>query len=411
MPWYLYIALRQLFPTGRRFPFFTLISILGVALGVAVLLITTSVMGGFGFEIRKMTVETQGDVQLRATGDMIGDWHAVGAIVDKVPGVVASTPFADGPAAFILDGKPAFPMVHGIDVDTVSKVIPLEKYISCPLDDLDDDTVILSRLLALSIGARIGDEVEVYSLRTIQEARNDVMLLPRKLKVVGTFEIGHQALDSTLVIVTLRRMQELYGMGQQVNGLNIKIEPNADADEVAARIRAAIPPNSGLRALSWMEINQEFLWVLQFEHNIMFFLLTFIIIVAAFSVTSSLLISVVRKTREIGLVGALGADRREVALCYCFQGSFIGVVGTLVGLGLGFTVLQLKDQILLVFTRLTASEAILERFYQFSKLPAHTAAKDVLAIAICSVVISTLAGLIPAWRAAALKPVDALRTE
>ena len=142
-----------------------------------------------------------------------------------------------------------------------------------------------------------------------------------------------------------------------------------------------------------------------------FFLLTFIIVVAAFSVTSSLLISVVRKTREIGLLGALGAKPRHVAACFCFQGFIIGFVGTVLGLGLGYTFLYFRNDLIRVFTELTGSEEVLTRFYQFSQLPAHLAPNDRILIVVSAIVISTLAGLIPAWRAARLKPVEALRSE
>jgi lipoprotein-releasing system permease protein len=143
----------------------------------------------------------------------------------------------------------------------------------------------------------------------------------------------------------------------------------------------------------------------------MFFLLTFIIVVAAFSVTSSLLISVVRKTREIGLLGALGGRARHVAACFCAQGLLIGIGGTVAGLGLGFGFLAVRNDIVHLFTKLTGSQAAMERFYMFRDLPAHSDPAYIVAIVICSIVISTLAGLLPAWRAARLKPVEALRSE
>ena len=120
MPWYLYLALKQLFPTGKRFPFFTAISILGVALGVALLVVSTSVMGGFGHEIRELTVNTQGDVQVRSE-QLITDVASVQAQISRVPGVVATTPFAEGPVLIIFQrSKPAFPGMQGIDVNQVS---------------------------------------------------------------------------------------------------------------------------------------------------------------------------------------------------------------------------------------------------------------------------------------------------
>jgi lipoprotein-releasing system permease protein len=411
VPWYLYLALKQLFPTGKKFPFFTAISVLGVALGVALLVISTSVMGGFGYEIRRMIVDTQGEVQVRGEG-LIADAAGLQARLATVPGVVATTPFAEGVVGLQYEGKPAYPAMQGIDVNRVGQVVPLERFIRAGrLDDLDDDSIIISSKLALSLGARIGSRVEIYSPLLLEKLKNDEVLLPRELRVVGIFEVGHQQLDSSVVLVTLRAMQELYGLGAAIHGVNVKIAPKLDADVVATRINGALPPAAQARARSWMEANQDFLFILQREKNMIFFLLTFIIIVSAFSVTSSLLISVVRKTREIGLLGALGARPMQVAACFCFQGLLIGATGTVAGLGLGLGTLHFRNELVAAFTRLTASEEVLVRFYQFSQLPAHTAPGDVGLIVACSVVISTLAGLLPAWRAARLKPVEALRNE
>ena len=411
MPWYLYLALKQLFPTGKKFPFFTAISVLGVALGVALLVISTSVMGGFGYEIRRMIVDTQGEVQVRGEG-LIADAAGLQARLATVPGVVATTPFAEGVVGLQYEGKPAYPAMQGIDVNRVGQVVPLERFIRVGrLDDLDDDSIILSSKLALSLGARIESRVEIYSPLLLEKLKIDEVLLPRELRVVGIFEVGHQQLDSSVVLVTLRAMQELYGLGAAIHGVNVKIAPKLDADVVATRINGALPPAAQARARSWMEANQDFLFILQLEKNMIFFLLTFIIIVSAFSVTSSLLISVVRKTREIGLLGALGAQPMQVAACFCFQGLLIGATGTVAGLGLGLGTLHFRNELVAAFTRLTASEEVLVRFYQFSQLPAHTAPGDVGLIVACSVVISTLAGLLPAWRAARLKPVEALRNE
>lgn len=411
MPWYLYLALKQLFPTGRRFPFFTAISMLGVALGVALLIISTSVMGGFGYEIRRMIVETEGDVQVRADG-YVNNARAVLERIEKVDGVVAATPFADGVVMLECEGRPAYPAMRGIDLDSVRDVVPIERYVRLgTLDALDDDAIILSANLAFSIGARMGDTVEVYSPLLLERLKRDEVFLPRELKVVGIFEVGHQQLDSSMVIVTLRTMQDLYGLRDGIHGINVKLAPGLDADVGAARINAALPPGAYMTARSWMDANQDFLFILSLEKNMIFFLLTFIIVVSAFSVTSSLLISVVRKTREIGLLGALGGKSRHVAACFCFQGLFIGIVGTAAGLALGFGALHFRNDFVRVFTELTSSQEVLTRFYQFSNLPAHTSTNDVVMIVVCAVVISTLAGLLPAWRAARLKPVEALRSE
>jgi lipoprotein-releasing system permease protein len=409
MSWPLYLALKQLFPTGRRFPFFTFISILGVALGVTLLIVSISVMGGFGREIRNMIVNTQGEVQVRAAG-LMENPRAVIEAVKKIEGVAAAAPFAEGVVMLKRDRSPAFPAIQGVDINHVEEVVPLRRFIVVgDFDDLDDDRVILSYQLANSLGAGLGSKVQVYSPLQLEKLQADEVMMPRELEVCGIFEIGHQQLDSSVVIVTLRTMQELYGLGRAVHGVNVKLAPGVDPDRVAREINRSLSVDGF--AKSWMDANQEFLFVLQLEKNMIFFLLLFIIVVAAFSVASSLLIAVVRKTREIGLLGALGATPRQVAACFCFQGVIIGVTGTVAGLALGFTVVHFRNDLVAGFTRLTGSEEALQRFYQFSQLPAHLSGQDLALIIGSALLVSTLAGLLPAWRAARLKPVEALRSE
>jgi lipoprotein-releasing system permease protein len=411
MPWYLYLALKQLFPSGRRLSFFTAISVVSVALGVALLIVVLSVMGGFGFEIRHMIVDTQGEVQVQARS-LIDRPAEVLAQIEKVPGVVAATPYAQGVVMIECGAKPAFPAIQGVDLTRVDRVVPLQKYIRVgSLGDLDDDSVILSSQLARSIGAHIGGKIEVYTPLLLEKLKNDEVILPRELKVVGIFEIGHQQLDSSVVIVTLRLMQELYGLGGAVHGINVRIAPGLDADAMAARINTALRPDAGLRAVSWFEFNQDFLWVLQLEKNLMLFIMLFVVLVAAFLTMSLLLVLVLKKTREIGLLGALGASQREIALCFCLQGVAVGVAGTALGLILGFTLLHFRNGAVELIMRFTGSQEILARFYQFSQLPAHTEPRDLVVIVISALVLSTLAGVIPAVMAARLKPVEALRSE
>jgi lipoprotein-releasing system permease protein len=409
MPWPLYLALKQLFPSGRRLPFFTLISILGVALGVALMLVSTSVMGGFGHQIKRMIIDTQGEVQIRGRQPM-----AVTAEVERaiagVPAVAASAPYAQGVVMLEYDHRPAFPVIQGFDLGRIRQVIPLEGYLTAgSLDDLDDDSVILSSLLASSLGVSVGGKVSLYTPLMLDRMKRDEVLLPREVRVAGIFRIGHQQLDSSTVICSLRLMQDLYGLRQLVHGYNVRLRPGADADAAAAALNAALPPMA--QALTWFEANADFQAVLSFERNMIFFLLTFIIVVAAFSITSSLLVTVVRKTREIGLLGAMGGRARSVAACFCCQGLFIGAAGTVAGLGLGFLLLHYRNALVQFIASFTMGREVFVKFYQFSNLPRHTEARDVVIIVVFSIIAATLAGLIPAWRAAKLKPVEALRSE
>ena len=410
MPWYFYLALKQLFPSGRRFPFFTFMSGLGVAVGVTLLVVSTSVMGGFGHEIRRMIVDTQGEIQIVNPGGVIDDAAEIIARLKKFPEIVAATPSAQGVVMLEFGNKPAFPAIQGIDLGTVGKVIPFSRYMQFgTLDDLDDDAVILSAELARSLGARVGSEVDVYSPLLMEKLKSDEVLLPRTVRVAGVFEIGHQQLDHSVVIAPLRLMQDLYGLGHTVHGINVRLAPGADEFKVAAELNAVLPPDR--RALTWFELNAAFQSIIRFEKYMVFFLLAFIVVVAALSIMSSLLIAVVRKTREIGLLGALGGQSRHIAACFCAQGLVLGIVGTIAGLVLAWLIITFRDEIVQVLARLTVGDDVFRQFYGFVHLPAHTTGFDLVVIIVGSVVSSTLAGLVPAWRAAQLKPVEALRSE
>jgi len=242
MSWPLYLALKQLFPTGRRVPFFTFISLAGVALGVTVLIVTLSVMGGFGQQIRRMIVDTGGDVQIRARGP-IGNATEIMAQARKIPGVVGATAHAEGVVMLLSGNKPAFPAIQGVDLVHVEEVVPLQRYIQWgKFSDLDDDSVILSSALAQSLGLGVGGKVELYTPLMLEKMRHDEVLLPREFRVVGLFEIGHTQLDSSLVICTLRTMQDLYGMGSAVHGVSLRLAPDADSETVAEQLNRHLEP-------------------------------------------------------------------------------------------------------------------------------------------------------------------------
>lgn len=409
MSWPFYLALKQLFPTGRRLTFFTFMSLAGVALGVAALVVTLSVMGGFGQEIRRMMVDIGGEVQIKSGGAIANPGEIV-ARARQVPGVVGATPYAQGVVMLLMDNRPAFPAIQGIDLEHVEEVVPLQRYIRWGrLADLDDDSVILSASLAQSLGTSVGGKIELYTPLMLERMRKDEVILPREFRVVGLFEIGHAQLDSNLVICTLRTMQDLYGMGRSVHGIDLRLRPGTDEDAVAAELNAVLPAN--LRALTWMDTNRDFLFILRVEKTMLLFLLLFIEVVAGFLIASSLVTTVVRKTREIGLLSALGGDAWSIARCFCYQGLFVGLFGTGLGLALGFAAVAVRNDAVQLFARLTQSRAALQRFYMFTELPAHLEGADFAIIVLCSIAIATLASVLAAWIAARLKPAEALRSE
>lgn len=410
MPWPVYLALKQLFPTGRV-SFFTLMAVVGVTIGVMVLIVLRSVMGGFGYQIQRMIIDTQGEIQIVAAAPIDE------AQAQQVEKALAAQPevqsFAGRAVGMVMvqhENHPSFPIVQGFELEPMRKVIPLDRYlVGGSFDDLDDDSVILSVILARQLNARVGDTVELYSPLMLNQLKRNEVPLPREARVAGIFQVGHQQLDSSTVLCSLRLMQDLYGLRNRVHGYNVRLKPGANEFRVAAQLNQHLP--AGTQAMSWFESNADFQAVLSFENNMVTLVLSLIVVVAAFAITMALVSTVVRKTREIGLIVAMGGLPRGVAGSFCLQGFFVGFFGAWLGLGAALLILHFRDNIVRVLTKLTMGQDTFEQFYQFNHLPSHTKPVEVVVIMVLSIVAATLAGLLPALRAARLKPVEALRSE
>lgn len=410
MPWYLYHALKQLFPSGRFFSFFSLVSIMGVMLGVCVLIIVQSVMNGFGEGIRKRLVETEGDIRIRSS-DVIYDWEKYYDLLEAQENVVAVSTFAEGVIMLQHENRPQFPMIRGINPWEEDQVVPLEKFITMGnMKDFDDGGVFLGEGLAHTLRAGPGSTVEVFTPLMLERLKEDEVLLPREFKVIGLFRTGSPAVDGNTMISTMRVMQELYGLEDGVHGLLLRLRPGVEAFQYARELEAEVL-RPGLTAVSWLESNRDFLFVVEQEKRIISFILIFIILVASFSIAIALMMAVIRKTREIGLLVAMGARPRQVAYSFCFQGFVIGSLGTLCGILMALVCLYYRRPILTGYSKLTQSEVNFLGVYDVYEIPVHYLASDFITVTCFAIGISTLAGLLPAFRAARLKPADALRSE
>ncbi len=292
------------------------------------------------------------------------------------------------------------------------KKIPLSRfaiYGAGDFDDLNDDSILLGSSLAQRIAATKGSDVELFTPLMLERLKRDEVLLPREVRVAGIFQTGRNDVDSNTVISSMRLMQDLYGLDDGIHGMAVRTTEGASVESVADRINDAL--QAPLRATTWLESNREYMFVLQFEKTMMTIIMFFIILVASFSIASSLMISVIRKTREIGLLVAMGARSRDIALSYCFQGLIIGITGVIFGILLQGIILHYRNQIVWTFAELTNSSSALLRFYQFNDIPAKYELIDFQIVSGITIFICLLAGLIPAMRALRLKPADALRSE
>lgn len=409
MHWSLYLALKQLFPTGRRGSLFFYLSVLGVALGVAVLVVVISVMEGFGEMWREKIDQTSGEVIIR-TGGVLPGWERTRDLALADDRVAEAQPFAMGPVMVLAHNRPAYPTALGVYTFTDTPVLPFDRLLlEGSWEDLDDESIFLSPVFARKLGVRVGDTVEVVTPLVLEKIRSDEVFLAQELRVAGIFESGWSQFDTSTVIVSLRRMQDLYALGEGAHGLSLRLREGASAEAVKEALNAELPfPR---RALTSLELYEDLLFVIALEKNLMLLLLLFIVVVAVFVIAVAQLLTVTRKTREIGLLGAMGARPAGLLRCYVVQGFLIGVLGAVVGLGLAATFLYFRNDLIHLIAGATGTTEVLVKFYQFANLPLAYRAVDLLVITLSAIVLSTLASLVPAWRAARLRPAEALRGE
>ena len=413
MPWYVYIALKQLFPSGRKFSFFSLMSILGVVLGVAVLIIVQSVMNGFGEEFRNKIIASDGEIKVSAP-QILNDWEDTFQTIQSTEGVEAASPYIQGVVMLQFKNYPAFPGIRGIQPDLEANVLPIERYLikgsEKALENLYDETILISKHLAFSLGIHVGDMVDIYTPLMMERMTKDEVLLPREMKVVGIYETGSQKLDNAdTLLCTLRVMQELYGIDEGIHGFTVKLENPDQVQTISNRLNHLLP--HPIQSYTWMQNHRDLLFILGLEKTMMYFIILFIILVASFSIAIALMMSVYRKTREIGLLISLGATSRQVATCFCLQGLIIGITGTSLGLLMAHLMLTYRAGIIKMIIAVTNSSSAVDRFYGVTEIPSKYQLEDFIITILFSIIISTLAGLIPAYKASKLKPANALRSE
>jgi lipoprotein-releasing system permease protein len=428
LPFSFFLALRYLKPKRTFLSIITLISVLGVMLGVTVLILVISVMTGFDRELRRKVIDF--DAHILVTSDAVMDnWRELTKEIQATPGVVATAPFVQGPVIVQHDDKRLAPKIRGIDPEQEENVIPLKKFVTQGTLDLSGDTTVMGIELARMLNVRVGDTVTVYSpgnlgqilegLKKLENAKGEdekkaiddlrELVLPKDLTVTGIFETGHFVHDSEFLLVPIFIGQELYGLGDGLHGITVKTTDPYSAARVKENIEKFLTVPEF--AETWIDMNRQYFEAIRLERTVMFFLLFFIIVVAAFGIMSTLITVTVQKRREIGIIKALGATIGQIVWVFLGQGMIVGLFGTLTGLGLGMTLIRYRNE----FSHWLANTLHIEIFprevYQFSSIPAEVIPMDVAKVCISAFLICSIAALIPAYFAARLDPVKALRFE
>jgi lipoprotein-releasing system permease protein len=422
LPFELLLALRYLRPKRTFVSVITLISVLGVMLGVAVLIIVISVMSGFDKELRDKILGFNAHLKVYSLTGVMTNWVAHLKDVESTPRVRAAAPFIFGKV--LIETQPAAgnalvdaPVVRGVDLPREAQVSAAGRADSIIAGALDlrGNGLVLGRELAERLEVSVSDRVAVYSPRNLQKMRRsrgsatEEAVLPDEFEVRGIFDVGHYEYNANIVLASLANAQDLYDLGNGVHGLSVLVDDPFAVNEVREELRRRLGPGVGVT--TWTEENSAFLNALVVEKNVMFYILFFIVIVAAFGITSVLITFVVQKTREIGVLKALGATRAQVMWVFLSQSVFVGVVGVLCGFGLGMAAVEYRNEFLRLMNRVTGFELFPSSIYLFTELPALLVPSDIAIICGGSLVISVLAGLLPAWNAGRLKPVEALRHE
>jgi lipoprotein-releasing system permease protein len=434
LPFELLLALRYLRPKRTFVSIITLISVIGVALGVAVLIIVISVMSGFDHDLRGKILGFKAHLTVvrwdsaNQTPALMANYPAVAGIIATNKNVIGVAPSVLGQVLVETDpvdtnARPsltAAPYLRGVNANAENSVSVLPKSI------IDGETNLVIALsghglivgsdFAQEMKLSVGDRISIYSptdVKKMRESRgrpNEEAVLPDDYTVTGIFDVGYYDFDANFICTSLENAQNLYNLGDSVHGLMVMLRDPYQAASVSNELAAALGPNYAIS--TWMRENSAILGALVVEKNVMFILLLCIVAVASLCMLSAQITFVIRKTREIGMLKALGAKNLQISVVFLVQSAIIGALGVLSGLALGILAVEYRNEFLDFLRRTTGWELFPASIYNFSELPAIIAPHDVeLICGISFVIICVVGGVLPAILAWILKPVEALRYE
>jgi lipoprotein-releasing system permease protein len=414
MPVELFVGMRHLRSKKKNafVSITTWISVLGISLGVATLIVVVGVMSGFERELRSKILGTQSHVVVVESGAAsMRKWGDVLKRVRKEPEVVAAAPFVFGQAMLSSNGSVTGAVVRGIDPEREKDVTDLRSYMRAgSLDSLSAEGgmpgVVLGSELASALGLQLGMEVTIISP---VGAITPMGVLPKSktFKAAGIFRSGFYQYDSGMALIDMKVSQDFFGLGEGVTGVHLRVKDIFGAERVSRRLQKDLSYPYWVR--SWQLMNRNLFSALKTEKTTMTILLLLVIVVAAFNIIGSLTMVVMEKGREIAILKSMGATRGVILRIFFIQGAVMGLAGAALGTGGG----------LVLGWNLGVVESFLEKYfgldilppsvYNISRLPVHMTVSDVTLMAIGAFLISLLATVYPAWRASRVDPVEVLR--
>jgi lipoprotein-releasing system permease protein len=384
-------------------------SFIGIMLGVATLIIVMSVMNGFRQELITRILGLNGHINVYSTISPLTDYQALQMRIADVPGVVSAAPVIEAQVLMSLQGYASGALVRGMSAeDFARKPIVSESIVAGSLKNFSDNNVAIGKVMAEKLNLRVGDEITLLSPKG-KSSPFGTIPRSRAFTIGAIFDVGMYEYDSSFIFMPLESAQIFFQMEGQVGSIEII---TADPENLRRVMRAIEPIVAGKAGVyDWRRSNSSFFNALQVERNVMFLILTLIIVVAAFNIISSMIMLVKDKSRDIAVMRTMGASRGSMMRIFVLTGATIGVLGTVVGSVLGIAFAVNIESIRQFLQGMTGTDLFSAEIYFLSKLPAIIDWHEVVAVIIMAFTLSVIATIYPAWRAARLDPVEALRYE
>ena len=401
----------------------TFISVAGIFLGVAALIIVLAVMNGFETDLRNKILGINSHIVLMEYNGTMKQYPQVIKNIENVPGIVAATPFIYSQAMVKSGNSASGVVLRGLLVESAFQVITLGKMKEGKMDFLQVDRrpaeqidpglvnlpgIIVGKELAKNLGIFLYEPISIVSPTGMVTPMGMIPRMKRFL-VVGIFDSGFYEYDSTLTFVSLKDCQEFLNMGDLVTGVEIRVNDIYKADAIAKTIERKL--GFPYWARHWMEMNKNLFAALRLEKRVMFIILSLIVLVAAFNIITTLIMVVMEKNKDIAILKSMGATARSIMKIFILQGVIIGVIGTLLGALGGITVALNLSKISLFVENLLGVKILPGDVYYLSELPSRVNYGDVSIIILGSLAICFLSTIYPSWRASKLDPAEALRYE
>ncbi len=397
--------------SNRFISFIALISMLGLALGVAALIVVLSVMNGFQKELRERILGVVSHIQVSSESGEIADWTQVVSGVAQHPRVKAAAPYVQAQGMLTFDGQVRGVMVRGILPEAEDKVADFAQHMRAgKLDQLrpGEFGIVLGSELARALRARPGEKV---TLLAPQGLVTPAAILPRvkQFRVVGVFEAGMFEFDSGLALIHMEDAQKLYRMDDRVSGVRLKVDDLFAVQQIGRELLRFLP--SDIWISDWTRSHANFFRAVEIEKRMMFLILLLIVAVAAFNIVSTLVMAVTDKRADIAILRTLGASPKSIMAIFIVQGTLIGAVGLAAGVAGGVALALNIDVVVPALERVLGLQFLAKDVYYISDLPSDLHWRDVGIISVVSFVLTLLATLYPSWRASRTQPAEALRYE